>query len=209
MNLPNTLSAARIIAVPFFLLFLFGGMGVEESGQYGFAAILHGVALILAVAVTITDWLDGKLARDYGLITTLGKLLDPLADKIFVAAALIAFCTLGLIPAWAVILIISREFLITGLRGLATEQGRVIAADRLGKHKTGWQLGLIITLLTLLTARAALAHFGQWPDPVATQWHGRTTFTVMIWIPLAVTLYFTIHSAVFYVWTNRDLFLGE
>ncbi|MCC5877510.1 MAG: CDP-diacylglycerol--glycerol-3-phosphate 3-phosphatidyltransferase [Candidatus Sumerlaeia bacterium] len=206
MNLPNQLSSARIIAVPFFLLLIMGGGYYETQGAWGTAAILHGAALILTVAVTITDWLDGKIARDRNLITTLGKLLDPLADKIFVAAALIALSSLGLIPAWAVVVIISREFLITGLRSLATEQGRIIPADRLGKHKTGWQLALIITAIFLLTARATLTHLGHWPAPIATEYHGKTIFLAMIWIPLVVTLYFTIHSALSYVWGNRDLF---
>jgi len=206
MNLPNQLSAARILAVPFFLLFLFGGDMLEKEESFGTAAVLHGIALLLAIAVTVTDWLDGSIARKHNLVTTLGKLLDPLADKVFVAAALIAFSALALVPAWAVILIISREFLITGLRGLASEQGRVISADRLGKHKTGWQLGLIITVLTILTARALFEHLGYWPVPVATQFHGEIVFLVMVWIPLSVTLYFTVASAWFYIVANRDIF---
>jgi CDP-diacylglycerol---glycerol-3-phosphate 3-phosphatidyltransferase len=206
MNLPNQLSAARILTVPFFLMFLFMGDTLEKEQSHGTAAVLYAIALILAVAVTVTDWLDGNIARKHNLVTTLGKLLDPLADKVFVAAALIAFSALQLVPAWAVILIISREFLITGLRGLAVEQGRVISADRLGKHKTGWQLGLIITVLTILTARGILEHLGHWPSPLATHYHGETVFLVMTWIPLAVTLYFTVASAWSYVMANRDIF---
>lgn len=206
MNLPNQLSAARIIAVPFFLLLLLAAGSYGENDAMGTAALLHGGALLLAIAVTITDWLDGKIAREQNLVTTLGKLLDPLADKIFVAAALITLTALGILPAWAVVLIISREFLITGLRGLAVEQGRVIPADRLGKHKTGWQLGLIITAITMLTARDLLTYLGHWPEPVVTQWHGALIFKTLIWIPLLVTLYFTIHSAISYIWSNLDLF---
>lgn len=209
MNLPNQLSAARIIAVPLFLLLLLLGHGLERDGSFAGASILYVLSLLLTIAVTVTDWLDGKIARERGLITTLGKLLDPLADKIFVAAALIALTAMGLIPSWAVVLIIAREFLITGLRSLATEQGRVIAADRLGKHKTGWQLGLIITALFLLSVRALLQNAGLWQEPVVASYQGAIVFEVMIWIPLLATLWLTVASAWLYVKQNLDLFAGE
>lgn len=209
MNLPNQLSAARILAVPLFLLLLLGGHGLEHNGSFLSSSLLYALSLLLTIAVTVTDWLDGKIARERKLITTLGKLLDPLADKIFVAAALIALTAMGLIPSWAVVLIIAREFLITGLRGLASEQGRVIAADRLGKHKTGWQMALIITALFLLAVRALLRGNGIWEEPILSDYHGALIFQAMIWIPLLATLWLTIASAWTYVAQNRDLFAGE
>jgi CDP-diacylglycerol--glycerol-3-phosphate 3-phosphatidyltransferase len=208
MNLPNKLSLARIAAIPGFLVLLLGGDTFGDRSAHLAATACYGLALVLTIAVAITDWLDGKIAREQGLITNLGKLLDPLADKVFVAAALVAFVGLDLIPSWTVVLILTREFLITGLRGIATEAGRVIHADRTAKHKTGWQLGLIITGLVLMTAREALLHAGLWHDPVVTQWAGALVFQVMLWIPLVVTLVLTVLSAWWYLAANRDLLNG-
>lgn len=207
MNLPNKLSLSRIVAVPFLLVLLLGSE-LAGGGAYLLDAILQLFALLLIIAVSITDWLDGKIARERGLITNLGKLMDPLADKIVVTSALVALVQLGLVPGWAVILIIGREFLVTGLRSVAAEAGRVISADRLGKHKTGWQLGLIITAIlvssTLNFRRAASE------EAIALS-AGDLAFygAVLIWIPLAVTLYLTAISGWNYVRDNLDLLSEE
>lgn len=200
---------ARIVAVPVFFLLLFGAEFLWGPEAHLQAAIFHTVTLILVIAVTVTDWLDGKIAREQNIVTNLGKLLDPLADKVFVAAALIALVELRLVPAWAVILVIGREFLVTGLRSLALECGRLIAADRLGKHKTGWQLGLIITAITVLTARDYLRAAGVWDDPLVSNWYADRIIVGMIWIPLSVTLVLTVLSGWKYVVDNRDLFRGQ
>lgn len=209
MNLPNKLSLARIVAVPFFFLFVFGGDVFYGPDAHLPAGIFRAVALVLVIAVTVTDWLDGKIARERKIETNLGKLLDPLADKIFVAAALVALVELRLVPAWAVILVIGREFLVTGLRSLALECGRLIAADRLGKHKTGWQLGFIITAMTILTARDFLQAADVWKAPLVSQYRADLIFTGMLWFPLTVALVLTALSGANYLKANWDLFKGQ
>jgi CDP-diacylglycerol--glycerol-3-phosphate 3-phosphatidyltransferase len=209
MNLPNRLSLARIFAIPFFIFFLYGGdiFGLEEGHLVN--GICRTLALLLTIAVTITDWLDGKIARDHGIVTNLGKLLDPLADKIFVTAALVSMVDLNLVPFWAVILIVGREFLITGLRSIAQGAGRILPADRIGKHKMGWQLGLIITAITVIAARDFLLTAGVWNTPLVEQYRADLIITVMIWIPLVVTLVLTVWSAVHYLRVNYDLLRGQ
>jgi CDP-diacylglycerol--glycerol-3-phosphate 3-phosphatidyltransferase len=166
-------------------------------------------ALLITIGVAVTDWLDGKLAREMGLTTNLGKLLDPLADKIFVTSALVAFVEIDLVPAWAVIIVIAREFLVTGLRTIALEAGRVIAADRLGKHKTGWQLALIIGGIFLTGLRDfARPMFAGGQMPQAEAIFGYVT-TGIIWFMLAVVLVLTILSGWHYVAGNKDLLVLE
>lgn len=209
MNLPNRLSFLRILAVPVFLALLFAEdllfLGEEN---HLLNAVARTVALLLTIVVTVTDWLDGKIAREQQLITRLGKLLDPLADKIFVTAALVAYVALELVPAWAVILVIAREFLISGLRTLAADAGRLISADRLGKHKTGWQLGLIITALVVLCVRDYLLYYELW-DQALAQYHGILLFHGAIWIPLTVTLFLTVLSGFNYLWENWDIYADD
>lgn len=160
MTLPNKLSLSRIVIIPVFLVaLLVGGANPDHPGLIAWFRL---AALILVIAASITDWLDGKIAREQGITTNLGKLLDPLADKLLVASAFVAFVELKLFPSWLIIIILCREFLVTGLRSLAAMQGTVIAADRWGKHKTGWQLATIITALVYLTAREFLRAAGKW-----------------------------------------------
>ncbi|OQY23893.1 MAG: CDP-diacylglycerol--glycerol-3-phosphate 3-phosphatidyltransferase [Desulfobacteraceae bacterium 4572_35.2] len=135
-NLPNILTFCRIASVPVVVGILF-----SDSREMGFWA-----ALIFSIA-SITDWLDGYLARKWEIVTVMGKFLDPLADKLIVMAALIMLIPLGRVPAWAVFLIIARETLVTGLRSVASSEGIVIAASDLGKYKTIFQMVAIIALL--------------------------------------------------------------
>lgn len=135
-NLPNILTFCRIASVPIVVGLLF-----SDSREMGFWA-----ALIFSVA-SVTDWLDGYLARKWEIVTVMGKFLDPLADKLIVMAALIMLIPLGRVPAWAVFLIIARETLVTGLRSVASSEGIVIAASDLGKYKTIFQMVAIIALL--------------------------------------------------------------
>src|SRR5581483_2095084 len=110
----------------------------------------HTLALAVFIVAGVTDYIDGEIARRFSMITDFGKLMDPLIDKVMIAAAFICLMQIGAIPAWATIIIISREFLITGLRLLALSKGQVLAAESLGKHKTAWQIVTVIYFLLLL-----------------------------------------------------------
>lgn len=136
LNLPNILTLSRIAAVPivvFLLLF--------ESKQSCFWAA------VVFTAAAITDWLDGYLARKWGIVTILGKFLDPLADKLIVMAALIMLIPLDRVPAWTVFVILARELIVSGIRSIASSEGIVIAASDLGKYKTIFQMIAIVGLL--------------------------------------------------------------
>lgn len=139
MNLPNSITFARLVLTAIFVI---------AASWGGFSGYL--VALVTFIMAAISDWLDGYLARKLNLVTSLGKLMDPLADKILVASAFVLFSSVGLCPPWITIVIIGREFLVTGLRQIAVEKGEVIAADRLGKWKTTFQLTYGITCLVWL-----------------------------------------------------------
>lgn len=153
MNLANKLTVSRVLVIPFFVVALLpGSFGLPESVEPWFRL----VALAIFVYAAISDYWDGALARKHGWITNFGKLFDPLADKLIVMAALVGMVELGLFPAWTVILILCREFLITGLRTLAVEKGRVLAADGWGKLKTVLQMTTIITTLVFLSVKDLL-----------------------------------------------------
>lgn len=149
MNLPNKITISRIFLIPFFILILTLPLdwGAWEIGSTSLP-ITHFVAAMLFLVASLTDWLDGYIARKYHLITNMGKFLDPLADKLLVSAAFILLVELGLAPAWIVIVIISREFAVTGLRLVASGEGIVLAASNMGKLKTVSQI-LAIALLML------------------------------------------------------------
>jgi CDP-diacylglycerol--glycerol-3-phosphate 3-phosphatidyltransferase len=136
LNLPNILTMTRIAAIP-----LMAALLMSPSQPAGFWA-----AVVFSLA-SITDWLDGYLARRMGIVTIFGKFLDPIADKLIVMAALIMILPFGRVPAWMVLVILGREIIITGLRGIASSEGVVIQASDLGKFKTIFQLVAIIGLL--------------------------------------------------------------
>ena len=135
-NVPNAITLVRIAAIPVFLFFTF-----EESRVNSF------IAALVYAATAGTDFLDGWLARRMKLVTVIGKFLDPLADKLIVVSALVMLVHLGRVPAWIVILVMAREFMITGLRTIAMSEGIVIAAGQEGKYKTALQLAAIVFLL--------------------------------------------------------------
>ena len=137
MNLPNKLTVIRVIMIPFFVFFMLNDMGV-----YG-----KWIALAIFVIASFTDFLDGYLARKNNLVTNFGKFMDPLADKLLVGAAMICLVEIGRLPAWMVIVIISREFIISGFRLIASDNGIVIAASYWGKIKTVIQMLMIIVLI--------------------------------------------------------------
>ena len=149
MNIPNKITISRICLIPFFILILSipFDWGAWEIGETTLP-ITHFVAEMIFLVASLTDWLDGYYARKYNLVTNMGKFLDPLADKLLVSAAFILLVQLGLAPAWIVILIISREFAVTGLRLVASGEGIVLAASNMGKLKTVSQI-LSIALLLL------------------------------------------------------------
>ena len=142
MNLPNKLTMIRVILVPVFIVLLF--MGQNNP-------IFKYLALAVFVIASLTDTLDGYIARSRNLVTNFGKFMDPLADKLLVCSALICFIQIGTIPAWVVIIIISREFIISGFRLIASDKGVVIAASKWGKAKTVSQMITVILLILNLS----------------------------------------------------------
>ena len=174
MNTPNKLTVVRMILVPFLVVFLLTGWGGEAN---------RWICLAIFVAASVTDWFDGHLARKYNLITNFGKFMDPLADKLLVCSAMICMIEVDKLPAWVVIIIIGREFIISGFRLIAAENGIVIAANYWGKFKTVSQMIIIILLIL---------DFG-----------GIFTVLTQIFIWLSVAL--TIISLLTYIMQNRKV----
>ncbi|RKQ37544.1 CDP-diacylglycerol--glycerol-3-phosphate 3-phosphatidyltransferase [Oceanobacillus halophilus] len=148
MNLPNKLTISRILLIPIFIILLsipfeWGTWNIGHTDL----PVSHFIAALIFIIASGTDWVDGYYARKYNLVTNLGKFLDPLADKLLVSAALILLIEIGLAPAWVVIIIISREFAVTGLRLVAAGEGMVLAAGNMGKIKTATQMIAIAVLL--------------------------------------------------------------
>ena len=138
MNLPNKLTVLRVIMVPFFVLFMLTDLGGDAN---------KWIALAIFCVASLTDMLDGKIARARNLVTNFGKFMDPLADKLLVCSAMICLIPVGKLPAWIVIIIIAREFIISGFRLIASDNGIVIAASYWGKFKTVSQMFMIILLI--------------------------------------------------------------
>ena len=160
----------------------------------------YGIALLAFTVAALTDFLDGYLARRLNLVTSLGKLLDPIADKILTASAFIFLCAheQSFCPVWVVVVILAREFLVTGLRQIAVEKGKVIAADWSGKWKTGFQIGFCITALVWLFLEA----LGQQDFFLARLAHPNSfLMPAFLWLSLALTII----SGLQYVWNSRDV----
>lgn len=174
MNTPNKLTVARMIIVPFLVVFLLTGWG-GDTNRY--------ISLALFVVASVTDWFDGYLARKNNLVTNFGKFMDPLADKLLVCSAMICMIDLKRLPAWFVIIIIAREFIISGFRLIAAENGIVIAANYWGKFKTASQMIMIILLIL---------HF----DGIFV-----ILEQIFIWLSLALTII----SLITYIWQNRTV----
>jgi len=189
MNLPNQLTLAR-----FALTLLFAA---SLSFQWRFSAM---AALLFFILGGITDYLDGEIARRRNLVSDFGKLMDPLADKVMMAAAFILLVPRDAFPAWVAVLIVSREFAITGLRLLAANKGVVLPAEKLGKHKMIWQIVAAIYFLLLLTIRETGAALGL----AIGAWWSRA-WVIGGPILMAVALGLTIYSGVGYLWKNRAL----
>lgn len=154
MNLPNKLTVLRMILIPFFVISLMAYGGTNQTLRY--------VAVVIFIIASLTDLLDGKIARKYNLVTNFGKFMDPLADKLLVCSALICLIELGQLPAWMVIIIVSREFIISGFRLVAAEQGIVIAASYWGKFKTTFQMIAVILMIVNIEALSVVTLLCTW-----------------------------------------------
>lgn len=152
MNLPNKLTMFRVILIPFFVVFLLVDITLYDKW----------IALAIFIVASLTDLLDGKIARKYNLVTNFGKFMDPLADKLLVCSALICLVELDKIPSWMVIVIISREFIISGFRLIASDNGVVIAASYWGKFKTTFQMVMICLMIADLEQIGLLTNIVTW-----------------------------------------------
>lgn len=165
MNLPNKLTVFRVILIVPFVLFLLGGYTQWSWFTSIFGGILEYtdyIALVIFIVASLTDLLDGKIARKYNLVTNFGKFMDPLADKLLVCAALICLIELQRIPAWIVIIIISREFIISGFRLVAADNRIVIAASYWGKFKTTFQMVMVCLMIANIEALAVFTQIIMW-----------------------------------------------
>lgn len=190
MNLPNKITVSRILLIPVFVIIMM--IEMESTVQLFGAEIPlnHFIGALIFIFASATDWVDGYYARKLNLVTNFGKFLDPLADKLLVSAALILLVELGLAPAWVVIIIISREFAVTGLRLILAGQGEVVAANQLGKIKTWTQ---IVAISALLLHNTIFTMMGVPFDDIM----------------LYISLFFTVWSGWDYFWLNRRVLLDS
>ena len=206
MNLPNKLTVARVGLTGVFVAALL----LPPDGRFH-AIFPYGKTLALAVFIVagLTDWWDGVLARKHKLETNFGALLDPVADKILTTAAFICFIEMrayagnALVQGWMVLLIVSRDFLVTGLRLVAQERGVVLKAERLGKHKTISQMVTIIVTLIGLAARQDWGSLGVEPEMFDQM------FSVAVFWLMMVTVGLTVISGFVYFWKNQEVFLRD
>ena len=158
MNLPNKLTMFRVILIPFFIVFLL--VPITPYDKW--------IAFAIFIIASLTDLLDGKIARKYNLVTNFGKFMDPLADKLLVCSALICLIELNKIPSWMVILIIAREFVISGFRLIASDNGVVIAASYFGKFKTTFQMIAVCLMIADIAALKLVTDIVLWIAVVLT-----------------------------------------
>lgn len=195
MNLPNKLTLSRVIMVPFFVVFIL------LVPQYLF---FKWIALAIFVIASLTDLLDGKIARKYNLVTNFGKFMDPLADKLLVCSALIAMSSLGVIPAWITIVIIAREFIISGFRLIAAEKGVVIAASMWGKWKTTFQMLMLCVQMVVMDQYVSVNG-----NIAANGLYVVTPFYQVLMMIGSITMYIalilTVVSLIDYLLKNKDV----
>lgn len=172
MNLPNKLTLLRVFMIPIFVVFMLVDITPFDNW----------IALAVFVLASLTDLLDGKIARKYNLVTNFGKFMDPLADKLLVCSAMICLVEMHIIPAWIVIIIIAREFIISGFRLIASDNGVVIAASYWGKFKTVFQMVMICLMIANIPALRLLTDIVMW-----------------------VALILTIVSLIDYLWKNKEV----
>ncbi|MBU0759775.1 MAG: CDP-diacylglycerol--glycerol-3-phosphate 3-phosphatidyltransferase [Candidatus Omnitrophica bacterium] len=187
MNLPNKLTISRIILAAVLILFLF----IKGPGA-------KFIALTLFLIACVTDYYDGYIARKNGIITDFGRFMDPIADKILILGGFLAFVEMKIIPAWMVMVIIAREFIITGIRILALSKKKVLAAEVAGKHKTVSQIVAVLFILTFLIIRESGFTFRY------IHYYGSAINILML-----ITVLMTLISGTSYMLKNRDIFMGE
>ena len=197
MNLPNKLTVARLaLTVVFVVLFY-----LPWANRVSFALLVFAIA-------SITDYLDGSIARSRGLVTNFGKLLDPVADKVLLGAALARRDPVGMfawmektLPAWTVVIVLAREFIVTGIRLIAASTGTVLAAEKLGKHKTVWQ---IVTVIYFMLRMASSEPMFGWLAPIFS-WR---VLSPQVFGVLCITMMtaLTLVSGFSYFWKNRAMF---
>ncbi len=164
LNLPNKLTLIRIFLVPFLMVFLL----ISNSRSF------HYIAALIFITAIITDWLDGHIARSTSQVTTLGKLLDPIADKLLISAALISLVQVGRVPAWMVVLLVGRDIAITGLRAIAASQGLIIQASDLGKYKMIFEATAVVFLIL------------DWGSPY--QWLSFGPGILLLWVAIGLAI---------------------
>ena len=188
MNMANRLTISRIILTFVFMFFLFCKGVFAKSAAF----------LIFSLAA-LSDFLDGRIAKQKNIISDFGKFMDPVADKILVLAAFAAFVQMHLIEAWMLVIIIARELLITSLRLFALNKGKILAASRSGKHKTAFQIFVIFCILGFILFKEVMLRFFTW-NPAWEKFfdHG---VNILMWIVVILTLY----SGISYLWENRKV----
>ena len=195
MNLPNKLTLSRFALTFLFLLVIFSNLRLSET----FALALFSLA-------SLTDYFDGRIARRHNLVTNFGILMDPLADKILVCSAFIAFVGKTWMPAWMVVIIVARELAITGLRLLAASKHVVLAAEGYGKHKTISQIVAIIAILVFHSYREWHG-VGEWVFGFNVIWGPWISWFMPLSVWVAVALTFV--SGALYLWRNRQIYLSD
>jgi CDP-diacylglycerol---glycerol-3-phosphate 3-phosphatidyltransferase len=192
MNLPNKLTVSRLVLTVVFVALFYLPWANRVS-----------LALLVFAAASITDYFDGSIARKRGLVTNFGKLLDPVADKVLLCAALVLLAVEVplLLPAWTVVLVLAREFVVTGIRLIAASTGTVLSAEKLGKHKTVWQ---IVTAVYFMLRMASTEPLFGWTAPLFSSW----VFSPQVFGVVCITMMtvLTVVSGFSYFWKNRALF---
>ena len=188
VNLPNRLTISRIILTFIFIFFI---------SQSGLVSMI--VAATVFALASLTDFYDGYVAKRYQLESDFGKLMDPIADKFLILAAFLAFVRMHLVEDWMAVLILGREITITGFRLFAVTKGKVLAAERAGKHKTVSQIVAIFAILGFIIVKELLTAFSKWSPQIEMWWRGG------IDVLMLVTVSLTLISGISYLWNNRRL----
>ncbi len=188
MNLPNQLTISRIILTFIFIYFI---------AQNGLVPMV--MAAVIFTVASLTDYFDGYVAKKYRLTSDFGKLMDPIADKFLILAAFLAFVRMQVVVDWMVIVILGREIVVTSLRVFALTKGKVLAAEKGGKHKTVSQIVAVLFILVFIVVKEFLTNMNSWSYQVEGWW--RSCIDVL----MLVTVILTLISGISYLWNNRKL----
>ena len=203
ITISNMLTVLRIIFIPYFIIFLF------SNYKYG-----KLIALLVFIAASLTDLYDGRLARQRGEVTEFGKFMDPLADKLLVLSAFFSFVQLDLVPFWMVLIIFSRELIITSMRLVGAQKGTVIAAEQAGKHKTVWHIATIITILVIIAFQDYITRFfiHPWEDFFIKQGDAGEKLVAFVhsvpWAMTFICVLWSVYSGWDFFKRNRHLLTG-